>query len=542
MKARILAAAVLVLGVCAIYAQTAWFTILACDDVCYTFMCPFVEGGLTWENVKTAFVGEFCWGGIWMPITSVTYMAVISLFGQAAGPQHLVGVAFHALNAVLFFALLLRLGDAGRGTGDARRGALLVAFLAAALWAWHPLRVESVAWIASRKDTIFTAFTLLGLLAWERGKWGWGTAWMALSCMSKPTAMCFPLLALAVEYLSPKTGAECPTPRASLKYVPLFVLAAATGLLATYSQSHGVGGDLELYYGTLSWRLTNAAVSLGMHLYHMVLPLGLNYFYRPVYGGTPLDAALGLSVLALFSAAVGLAYWRFKAWRRAIFWCGFWFMASIGPTLGIAASFGHQAYADRFTYVPMMAFSALLVAGLAGRGQRPAVLAPALAVAALGYAAVAGWYAGTFRDDLAVFSRVLACDEGNADAWRGVGGAKYLRNHDPSEAIPYFRKAIEVDPQNKAGKDLLYMLRERNRPEDREEFARLTEQFRRDPSLDEDGLVLDMLMQEAMRANDLDGARRYLEAMTKVQNERFASRARAILSRLGPPRYGPLAK
>lgn len=548
MKKTLAALAIFAL-VWALYAQTAGFAILACDDLCYISICPFVQGGLTWENVRTAFFGEFCWGGIWMPITSVTYMAIISLFGKdAAGPQHLVGVLFHSVNAVLFFILLVRIG----------RGRILLPFLAATLWALHPLRAESVAWIASRKDTIFTFFLLLGLISWhqalsvaERGKHALlvfaSYFAMACSCMSKPTAMCFPLLALCVEYLSPDTDARCRTLRANLcgklKYVPLFVMATATGFLAAFSQSHVVGGDLELYYGSLTWRLTNAAVALGMQLYHTILPRGLNYFYRPIYDGLPMNTALGLSVLAIATALVYWAFSRRTDWRKQIFWCGFWFMASIGPTLGIAASFGHQAYADRFTYVPMMAFSLLLVTCAPTCGRLARQLSVVAAIAALSYSAVSMWYIGTFRDDASVFARVLDCDEMNSDAWRGLGGALFIRTKDPGVAIPYFRKAIEVNPEDKAGLDLLYMLRQRNTPEDKKEFEQLVAQFREEPLLDQDGLVLDMLVADTLAAKDYAEARRYLEAMARVTNAQFAAKAKKLLSQLpSPTKTGPFVR
>ena len=142
--------AVLVAGVFAIYGQTGWFEQLSYDDEGYTATCRFVKDGLSIVNVLESFK-DLTWGGIYMPITYTSYMTVISLFGPAHGPQHLVSVLFHAVNAVLFFAFLLRL-IAVRPivqSNNPNSRTIFICFLAAALWAWHPLRVESVAWIAS---------------------------------------------------------------------------------------------------------------------------------------------------------------------------------------------------------------------------------------------------------------------------------------------------------------------------------------------------------------------------------------------------------
>ena len=211
-------AAALVAGIALIYGQTGGFEQLAYDDEGYTVDCPFVRDGLSAGNILAAF-GNLTWGGIYMPLTYASYMAVISAFGSSHGAQHLVSAFFHAVDAVLFLALLLRLAGwssarrerdgqdwdrrdkrdkDGKRNGQEGWGVLAVAFFAAALWAWHPLRVESVAWIASRKDTLFAMFTLLGLFAWMDRRYWLAYLMMLCGCLSKPTAMVFPALAACV--------------------------------------------------------------------------------------------------------------------------------------------------------------------------------------------------------------------------------------------------------------------------------------------------------------------------------------------------------
>ena len=245
----------------ALFRQTGGFEFLRLDDPGYTYLCPFVKDGLSWANVREAFT-NVRHEAIWMPVTNISYMCTISLFGPGAGAHHLVNVAIHALNAVLLLWLLVALGQ--------RASRLVtVAFLLAAFWALHPQRVEAVAWIASRKELLCTTFVLGGLLCWLRARrregWGWipalaGTyACYALACMSKPTAMCFPFLVLAVEgILWPRQTRSSPFSFVLCQLSFFLLIAAATGALAVYSQTHPEGhAELALFSAPLGWRILN---------------------------------------------------------------------------------------------------------------------------------------------------------------------------------------------------------------------------------------------------------------------------------------------
>ncbi len=505
------AIALLVLGVWAIYGQTGDFGCLSYDDEGYTVNCPFVTGGLTFENVGMAFK-DLAWGGIWMPLTNITYMATISLFGKGFGAQHLVSVLFHSINAALFFLLLVRLSK-GRAT---------LSFIFAALWALHPLRVESVAWIASRKDTVFTMFTLLGLLAWQARRWGWGTAAMAAACLSKPTAMCFPFLAFAVEFFNEDGGGGRARSRAlstlALRYAPLFVLAAATGGLAMYSQTHATGeATHELFYSTFGWRILNAAVSLGLYLYHLVVPVGLHFWYRPIRGGIPLDAATGLVTLAVTTVLFAFAVWRCRKARRHILLAALWFLAAIGPTLGVAGSFGNHALADRFTYVPMMAFSILAVLAFPRIGRKWAYAV--LVIVASVYGVVSFRYAATYRNNLTAFSKVAADDPGHAYAWTNIGSELILKEGDPNVGIPYFRKSLALFPTDEARDELAFALIARKNQADFEEIERLCADVIADPTKDEKGFKLEALGMIDIARRDWARAIACLERAVKQSGE-----------------------
>ena len=549
--------AVLVAGVLAIYGQTGGFEQLSYDDEGYTVTCRFVKDGLSFANVLESFK-DLTWGGIYMPITYTSYMAVISLFGKVHGPQHLVSVLFHAINAVLFFAFLLRLedarretGDGGRETGDGRRGALIVAFLAAALWAWHPLRVESVAWIASRKDTLFTLFTLLGLFAWMRNRRLLTYFLMLCGCLSKPTAMVFPVLAFCVEYLTVRPEGRSRNSSfftlnsSLLKYLPMLVLAAATALLATYSQTHGDGeAGRGLFYSTFSWRLLNAAVSLGIFFYHTVVPVGLQFWYRPIRGGIPLHTALGLVSLALATGGFLLALCKCRDHRRTLLLTALWFCAAISPTLGIAGSFGNHAFADRFTYVPMMALSILIVLILP-RHQAPSTKHKALisCLVLLVFATLSFFYARTYRNNMTAFENVARWDPGHAYAWTNIGSETILRTGDFEKGIAYFRKSIALFPTEEAEGQLVTALISRNNPQDEDEIVRLCMKHADWSTSPKEGVIpfiskekdKDGFMSEAMgvistRHQDWPNAVRCFEEAIKRDPQREDCRMRLAMS------------
>ena len=557
--------AVLVAGVLAIYGQTGGFEQLSYDDEGYTVTCRFVKDGLSFANVLESFK-DLTWGGIYMPITYTTYMAVISLFGPAHGAQHLVSVLFHALNAVLFFAFLLRL-LAQRSIEQSEQSnnrTIFICFLAAALWAWHPLRVESVAWIASRKDTLFTLFTLLGLFAWMRNRRLLTYFLMLCGCLSKPTAMVFPVLAFCVEYLTVRPegrsrNSSLFTLNSSLlKYLPMLVLAAATALLATYSQTHGDGeAGRGLFYSTFSWRLLNAAVSLGIFFYHTVVPVGLQFWYRPIRGGIPLHTALGLVSLALVTGGFLLALWKCRAHRRILLMTALWFCAAISPTLGIAGSFGNHAFADRFTYVPMMALSILIVLALNSElphfrtssiSQSHTSIFPHYICLVSGsvlllFATLSFSYARTYRNNMTAFENVARWDPGHAYAWTNIGSETILRTGDFEKGIAYFRKSIALFPTEEAEGQLVTALVSRNNPQDEDEIVRLCMKHADWSTSPKEGVIpfiskekdKDGFMSEAMgvistRHQDWPNAVRCFEEAIKRDPQREDCRMRLAMS------------
>ena len=547
-------AALLALLVGILYAQTATFGFLHLDDPDYTFRCPFVCGGLSWANVKEAFLNARH-GGIWMPITYISYMCDVSLFGpKAPGAFHLVNVALHMLNTLLLLALAWRLAQPrGDGTAQPGRAALLRGrgiwiVLAVAFWALHPQRAEAVAWIASRKELLWAGFTLAGLLCWmsagRRPLLAAAYGCCALACMSKPTAMCFPLLALCVDLAMRRTTAVEATRKGPMRelrsrmlaYLPLLLMAAATGALAMYSQTHPEGHEVRaLFSASLPWRLLNAAVAIGLSLFQTVVPVGIHLDYRAVPGQWPVGGLLGGLV---FAGCLVLGAWclvrafRTKQRRESnalttshyALTTGLWFLASLLPTLGIFGSFGEHARADRFLYVPMMAVVLAVAEGrfAAGKWLKVAVAIYVAVVAGMAWPVV-----GSYRSDYDVFALTLKIDPDNGRALAHIGQAECARGeHD--RGIGLLRRSQAVRPRDDTAAKLAYALAMRGHSADFSEIHALCRAFDRDHRLDKKGQALEALGMTYKRQ------RKYKEAISCLYDsirapQRFYSNEDAML-------------
>ena len=586
MKRFLLGATILAALVGLLYAPTGSFGFLHLDDHDYTFLCPFVHDGLSWGNIKEAFT-NLSHGGVWMPLTYISYMCDISLFGPGAGPHHLVNVALHMANTILLLALAWRL---------ARSRISFWIVLAVAFWAFHPQRVEAVAWIASRKELLWAAFALAGLLFWgsadRRSAIRSIAAYLccALACMSKPTAMCFPALALCVDLAM--CGGICPSDSEAkhideakridlmrelrsrmFSYLPLVLMAIATGALAMYSQTHPAGHEVRaLFSASLPWRLLNAFVAIGLSLFQMVVPIGIHIDYRAVPGQWPIHGLLGCLTVA---GCLVLSAWCLVLGA----WCGpcgqdtgakathqaqstkhqalttiLWFLAALLPTLGIFGSFGEHARADRFLYVPMMAVvlavrvlgawclvpGASLADKILARKQRTKHQAPStkhqalillqsiLVLALLALAASAWPVIDSYRNDESVFRRALRFDPDNGRALAHVGQAECAQRNGIDRGIEHLRRSQAVRPRDDTSAQLAYALAMRGHSGDFGEIRRLCSKFACDHTLDRKGQALEALGMTAMRQRRWNEAIGCLYDSIRAPN-RFYSNEDAML-------------
>lgn len=369
---------ILAAGVAAIFGQAAGHGFAALDDAQYVTGNPLVRNGINASSVLQAFAPGYA--SNWHPLTWLSLMLDVEWFGLRPGPMHVVNVLLHAANAVLAFLVLRVLLRALVGAAAENRVWALdgAAFLGAAFWAWHPLRVEAVAWISQRKELLAAFFGLLTvwlyIRAWRTGEprdarepvgrpaglpvcEGLVPVVFLLALMSKQTVVMLPAVLAAVEWM---LWRRVPWQR----LLPLFLLSLGVGGLTIWAQSHG--GAVREFAVIPFWaRVVNAGESLGAYLRQTCWPAGLSVFYpfHPFQLHEIIAAAVIWLSLAVLAAA-GMAARPQRAIRRigAVGAC--WFLVSLLPMLGLL-QVGGQARADRYTYWPSLGLS-LLAAGLVG--------------------------------------------------------------------------------------------------------------------------------------------------------------------------------
>jgi Flp pilus assembly protein TadD len=476
-------AAALVAGALAVYAQVGGHGFVNLDDQQYVYDNPFVRLGLIWDGLAWAFGFR---ATNWHPLTWLSHMLDVELFGLDAGRHHLVSVAIHSLNTVLVFLWLRQM------TGATWRSAVVAAF-----FGLHPLHVESVAWISERKDVLYALFWLLGSMAWVQwtrrggaGRYLLVVVLFALGLAAKPMAVTFPFALLLLD--------GWPLGRASLAHTreetsgrtvgalvrektPLFALSAASVVLTWLAQRGTAAVRLESI--SLGARLANGVVAYVAYLRDAVWPAALGPFYPH-----PSVASTGHPGWLVAACAAGLAAVTFVALRERsrrpfLLWGWLWYLGLLVPVIGLV-QVGLQSRADRYTYLPLLGLFVAITwegAAIAGTSRtRRAIAATVTAIALLAFALVAHSQVRHWRDSEAIWIRALAVTEGNWQAWRGLGdaladagrhveataahrqalqirptdaeawnalGADAGRRGDPGGAVPLLEQALRLDPR-----------------------------------------------------------------------------------------------
>jgi len=438
------------------------------DDELYVTQNQQVQHGLTAAGVRWAFTTFHATN--WHPLTWLSHMLDCQLFGMKAGLHHRSSLLLHVLNSLLLFWLL------GRMTGALWRSALV-----AALFAVHPLHVESVAWVAERKDVLSTAFWLLTLGAYvEYARRQSPAAYLAslvfftLGILAKPMVVSLPFVMLLLDVWplgrlalgrtaraqdatarrGPRSGGGQPASRALgtgprslagllLEKVPFFALAAFSSVMTFLAQHRG-GAVVTLVWIPLSQRLPNAIVSYVAYLAKLFWPSQLCIYYPFVRFLSPWKVAAATVLLLLLTV---LVLWR---WRKrpylAVGW--FWYVGTLLPVIGLV-QVGGQAMADRYTYIPSIGIFVLAVWGLAEAGTRlrlqPWLAAAPCGILLLGCCLSAHQQVGYWRDSLTVYRRALAVAP-NSPLINKDYGVTLMRLGKLDEARPYLAEAVRLDP------------------------------------------------------------------------------------------------
>ncbi|HEX4121671.1 MAG TPA: tetratricopeptide repeat protein [Verrucomicrobiae bacterium] len=420
----------------AVFSQAVRFQFTTYDDPDFITANPTVQAGLTLKGLKWAWHSEVARN--WHPITMLTHMLDCQLFGVSPWWPHLENILLHAANAVLLFHLLKRM-----------TGALWCSALVAALFALHPLHVESVAWIAERKDVLSTLFWFLTTFAYVRyveiSKLKFyilALVLFAVGLMCKPMLVTVPFALLLLDYWPLARLKRVKFPRLVLEKVP-FILLSAADCVVTYSIQQQGGSVQSVNNLSMSFRIGNAFVSYARYIGKMIWPQNLAALYLRSGNWTALEVALAVALLLVLSA---IAIWqsRRRPWL-AVGW--FWYVGTLVPVIGIVQA-GMQTMADRYTYVPLIGLFIIVSWGgceLVKTLNLPA-FAPGLSAAALVVCVVLTWHQITFwRNSETLFTRMIDVTPNNYMAHYDLGNF-YSRAGNTNAAVTNYEAALAEEP------------------------------------------------------------------------------------------------
>jgi tetratricopeptide (TPR) repeat protein len=427
------------------------------DDLGFISRNSLVKDGLTWKGFTWAFSTRLM--GIWHPVTWLSHMVDCQLFGVAPAGHHLMNLFFHIANALLLFLLL-----------QSCTKAEWPSFIAAALFAVHPLHVESVAWVAERKDVLSAFFWLLTMWAYVgyvrnpgMGRYSLILVCFCLGLMAKPMLVTLPLVLLLWDYwplrrwapqgaAADQTGQPVgvsPYPRVSLERlvwekIPLFILVVLFSLVAVYAQQAGAM-VVSLADIPLGARISNALVAYVSYLGKTVFPLHLAVLYPHPGKAIPwwqaLGAALSLALLSWMIIRQALRYpYLLVGWL--------WFLGTLVPVIGLF-QIGSQAMADRYTYIPLIGLFIMAAWGMADllAGWRcPKFLLPLVAGVMIAVFGTSAWFQVRYwRNAVSLFQHALSVSQNNALVQGALGEALYFRG-EVDQALVHFQEAIRLDP------------------------------------------------------------------------------------------------
>ena len=420
------------------------------DDNDYVTANPNVQAGLTWAGVKWAFTTGHA--GNWHPVTWLSHMTDVTLFGMNPGAHHFVNVIFHAANAALLFVLLFRLTKK-----------LWPCALVAALFAWHPLRVESVAWVAERKDVLSTFFALLTLLSYAKAvmsdecsvKGGRPHAslvtrhyflalfFFALGLMAKPMLATLPCVLLLLDFWPlqrfPLSAFRFPL---LLEKLPFFALAVASCVI-TFIVQHSGQAVATLAQIPILYRLENAPVAAARYLLKMFCPVNLAVIY-PLNRIATSEFIFALAALVLISALA----WRGRNVCPYFLMGWLWFLGTLTPVIGIV-QVGSASMADRYTYLPGIGILMAVVFTLAAAAETNTFLKKiSLPLAVVVLAAAVGlteMQLPHWRNSETLFRHTVAVTVNNDVAHVDLGAALNVQGR-TDEALAEYRAAVRINP------------------------------------------------------------------------------------------------
>jgi protein O-mannosyl-transferase len=468
-KKNFLISLLLAAGTAALYWPVTGHGFIGFDDNEYLVQNWHIHPGVTWSGIKWAFGSGYA--SNWHPLTWISHMLDCQFYGLNPGGHHLTNLILHSINSALLFILLNQM------TGAMWRSAFV-----AALFAWHPLHVESVAWAAERKDVLSAFFWILTMMAYARytqkkagvaapqqinrtGFFYYSLAlvFFALALMSKPMAVTLPFVLLLMDFWPLRrvsgfeaTGwevalSEAPAvrqPRRAgvliLEKLPFFVLAAVASAITVKVQQAGGAVD-SLANTSLALRLENAVIAYVSYILKTIWPTHLAVLYPLT---THLAIGLVLGSAALFVSISILAFWRAKRFPY-LFSGWFWFAGTLVPVIGIV-QVGAQSMADRYTYIPSIGLFIVLAWGAAELSSKilraRMVLAGGGALALVASLLLTCRQLNYWQNGETLFRHTIAVTDNNFLAYSALG-ASYADDGRTNEALQLSAEAVRMDPE-----------------------------------------------------------------------------------------------
>jgi protein O-mannosyl-transferase len=440
-KGRLKVAGAIVLlisGVIASYSGIFRNDFVNYDDAVYITQNPVVVQGLSWAGFKWAFSTTYA--SNWHPLSWLSHMLDVQLFGLNPAGHHFTGLLLHIIGVLLLFGLMYHM------TGGLWRSALV-----AALFALHPLHVESVAWAAERKDVLCAAAGFAALWAYAYytrcpgiKKYLLVVILFALGLMAKPMLVSFPLVLLLLDYWPLERLAinkQCIVNLVAEK-VPLLLMAIGSAVITIIAQQTAIGGFNRI---DLPTRVANAIVSYCIYMGQIFWPVKLAVIYPYKEHPNPVTVALCAALLIAVTVMV------FRAGRRKKYlltgWL--WYLVTLVPVIGII-QVGSQAHADRYTYIPGVGIFMIVSWGLKEIADRvengKKILVKIASVAVIPVISGIAWkQVGTWKNDFTLFSHAAAVTKDNYIAYNNLGFF-FERTGRKSDALTYYLKALDFYP------------------------------------------------------------------------------------------------
>ena len=447
----------LALAVWAVFGQTRHHEFINFDDHVYVYANGTITQGLTLNGIQWAFTHRH--GDNWHPLTSLSHMLDCELYGVDPGAHHLTNVALHAATAAALFLVLCSL-----------TGAFWPSAFVAAVFAIHPLHVESVAWVAERKDVLSGLFFVLTLGAYVRyarrfealpgasaaGSNGSvirplasGDYWLTLllftlGLLSKPMLVTLPFVLLLLDYWPLNRLGLATVKRLVAEKIPFLLLSAASCVGTLLAQRHLIAGAEQMHV-SFWWRTANAFVAWVVYVRQMLYPSGLAAIYP--HPGTQLSLwSAGLCAGILTVTTAGVIWARCKRPYLLVGWL--WYLGMLVPVIGFV-QVGNQAWADRYTYLPQLGLYIMIAwaaSDLCGRrrGGRVA-LATAAGVSLTALLILAHLQTRYWRDSVSLWTHALDCTAKNGFALNNLGAALSQQGK-WDEAVPRFESALRINP------------------------------------------------------------------------------------------------